>query len=60
MFDEPQPKNRRMTPAELADDLVLAKIFKRPLRSHILDKPFYPYVPTLNNQRVNFDLNFTE
>ena len=47
MFPEcNQPKNRRLTPAELEDDLFFAKMFKRPLRHFVQDKPFYPYVPT--------------
>lgn len=45
-----------MTPAEYADELVLANIFRRPPNQYILDKPFYPYVPTppKNNYTVNF------
>lgn len=57
MFDTPQ-KNRRLTPKEQEDDLWLAKIFKRPVRTHLLDKPFYPWVPT--EPLVNFDLKFKE
>ncbi len=49
-----------MTPSEYADELVLANIFRRPPNQYILDKPFYPYVPTppKNNYTVNFDLNY--
>lgn len=61
MFDDPPPqKNRRMTPEEYRDELILANIFRRPPNQYILDKPFYPYVPTppKNNYTVNFDLNY--
>lgn len=62
MFPEcNETKNRRLTPAELEDDLFFAKMFKRPLRHFVKDKPFYPYVPTdpFNQKlRVNFDLNY--
>lgn len=59
---ETEPKNRRMTPAEKEDELFFARLFKRPLRDYILDKPFYPYVPTppTGKPMVNFDLNFNE
>lgn len=56
MFHE-ESKNRRMTPTEFADELVLCKIFQRPPRSFIKDKPFYPYVPPSDIYTVNFDLN---
>lgn len=49
-----------MTPAEFADELVLANIFRRPPRHYIKDKPFYPYVPKNETCMVNFDLNFPE
>lgn len=47
-----------MTPEEYADELLLAKAFKRPPCNFILDKPFYPYVPNVPNCKVNFDLNY--
>lgn len=46
-----------MTPQERADDLFLARMFKRPTLNYILDKPFYPYVPNLPKKCVNYDLN---
>lgn len=60
MFDdEPKIKNRRMTPEEYRDELVLASIFKRPPNQYIHDLPFYPYVPTPPKKyMVNFDLNY--
>lgn len=64
MFGDPvKPKNRRLTPKELEEDLILAKIFKRPLRTFINDTPTYPYLPVTplaNQPHVNFKLNFTE
>jgi len=58
MFGDRPPKNRRMTPQEKQDELILAKIFQRPPREYILDHPFYPYVPTPPEKyMVNFDLN---
>lgn len=56
MFHE-QPKNRRMTPKERELELEVCKLFKRPPRDFIFDKPCYPYVPTDNKYMVNFDLN---
>lgn len=58
MFGDRTPKNRRMTPEERRDELILAEIFRRPPRDYILDRPFYPYVPTPPKKyMVNFDLN---
>ena len=42
LFDEPPTKNRRMTPQEYHDELILAGIFKRPPNQYIKDLPFYP------------------
>lgn len=57
--DEPVKKNRRLTPNEFADELEIAKIFKRPPRNYLYDQPFYPYLPiTPKVPRVNFDLNY--
>lgn len=57
LFDQPPVKNRRFTADEYRDELYLAKAFCRPPCSYILDKPFYPYVPTNEKYMVNFDLN---
>lgn len=62
MFDPPK-KNRRLTPAELQDDLYIAKWLKRPLRTYFNDPPFYPWLvpePLANQPIVNFKLNYTE
>lgn len=58
--DPPPPKNRRMTPSEFAEELILANAFKRPPRHFINDLPFYPYVIADPNKqcKVNFDLNY--
>lgn len=56
LFPTP-PKNRRMTPKEYADEVADAIIWKRHPRTHILDKPFYPWVPEVPKYTVNFDLN---
>lgn len=47
-----------MTAKEFADELVEAAIWKRRPRTHIFDKPIYPYVHTDETQCVNFDLNY--
>lgn len=47
-----------MTPKEREDELIIAKIFARPPRDYILDKPCYPYVKPDYTKMVNFDLNF--
>lgn len=62
MFGDPETPNRRMTPQEYADELIISKIFKRPPRTYIKDKPFYPYVLTKPDCKytVNFDLNYPQ
>lgn len=47
-----------MTPKEFEEELFDAKVWKRRPRTHIFDKPFYPWVYTDNAQCVNFDLNY--
>lgn len=47
-------KNRRFRPHELVDELHLARIFKRPVRTFIRDPPFYPWLPP--EPLVNFDI----
>lgn len=49
--------NRRLTPQEMQDEKYIAKLFRRPWRHFIKDKPYYPYVPTDERYMVNFDLN---
>lgn len=46
-----------MTPEEYEQELIDAAIWKRHPRTHILDKPFYPYCPPVPKYSVNFDLN---
>jgi len=56
MFEK-DVKNRRMNPWEFAQELEDAKIWGRMPRTHIFDKPTYPYVPQMSKYTVNFDLN---
>lgn len=56
MFGDPVKPNRRLTPKERADDLELAKLFKRPVRDFINDKPFYPWLPYA--PVANFNLKY--
>lgn len=42
---------------ELQEEREIAKLFRRPERRYIFDKPFYPYVPPSDKFMVNFDLN---
>ena len=58
MFGETATPNRRLTPSEMEDELFWCRVFKRHPRSFIKDKPFYPYVPTDEKCKVNFDLNY--
>lgn len=58
LFEPYEKPNRRMTAKEFADELVDAAIWKRRPRTHIFDKPIYPYVYTDETQCVNFDLNY--
>ncbi|AXQ65792.1 MAG: hypothetical protein [Anelloviridae sp.] len=57
LFPDPQPKNRRMTTWEYEQELEDAKCWLRVPRTHILDKPTYPWVPQVPKYTVNFDLN---
>lgn len=47
-----------MNPWEYQQELEDAKIWCRNPRTHIFDKPFYPFVPPSDKYAVNFDLNF--
>lgn len=67
LFEPYTPKNRRLNHKEMEFEIWLAKMFRRPVCNYLLDKPYYPYLPTtpLANQckkpetyNVNFDLNF--
>lgn len=57
MFEIPK-KNRRFTPEEFADELEIAKLFKRPPRTYFYDPPFYPWLPP--EPVVNFELNYNK
>lgn len=57
LFGDQKPVNRRMTPQERAEEIMIANIFKRHPRDFILDTPFYPYCPPVPKYSVNFDLN---
>lgn len=46
-----------MTPEEYEQELIDAKCWCRVPRTHIFDKPTYPWVPQLSKYSVNFDLN---
>lgn len=46
-----------MTTKEFEEELQDAKIWCRNPRTHILDKPFYSWVPEVPKYTVNFDLN---
>lgn len=55
---EQNTKNRRFKPYELQTERELARIFKRPMRTFINDRPFYPWLPP--EPVVNFDLKYKE
>lgn len=52
-----EPVNRRMNAWEFEQELADAKAWGRMPRTHIFDKPTYPYVPQIPQYCVNFDLN---
>lgn len=58
MFGDPVKPNRRLTPKELADDILVAKAFRRPVRTFINDLPTYPFFPPA--PKANFDLKFKQ
>lgn len=66
LFGEPPQKNRRLNPKEQAEEKEDAAIWRRPQRTFLLDKPYYPWCPKdpekfiSDYYRVNFDLNFIE
>lgn len=47
-----------MTSKEFEQELIDAAVWHRRPRTHIFDKPFYPWVYTDETQCVNFDLNY--
>ncbi len=47
-----------MTPKELQDEKYLAQWMKRPMRTMLHDRPFYPWLPP--EPYVNFHLKFVE
>lgn len=58
MFGPPEPKNRRLTPKEIEEDIQECKIWGRYPKSYILDQPFYKGI--IPEPIVNFRLNFKE
>ncbi len=46
-----------MTAKEYEEELNDARIWLRVPRTHIFDKPTYPWVPQVPHYMVNFDLN---
>lgn len=59
MFGDRTIKNRRFTPKEMQDEIELAAIFRRPVRSFIFDVPTYPFIPPAPIvPMVNFNLNY--
>jgi len=56
MFGQSTVKNRRLNTKEFAEELEDAKIWRRPPRHYLLDKPFYPDCKP--EPLVNFSLNF--
>lgn len=54
--DKTRKKNRRFTPQEFAMELELCKAFKRPPRTYVDDKPYYPWL--VPEPVVNFQLNY--
>lgn len=55
---EPPKKNPRITGRDWETELELCKWMKRPPRTFLHDKPFYPWcVP---EPVVNFDLNYKQ
>ncbi len=57
LFNDYKPKNRRMNSKEMETELEICKIFMRPPRDFIFDKPTYPYIKPDYSKMVNFDLN---
>ncbi len=61
IFGDTVVKNRRLTPKEYEDELIVAKAFCRPPRNYIYDPPFYPWLPPAPIVPfVNFSLNFKD
>ena len=58
LFPPTNPPNRRFLPHELPTEIELASWMKRPVRTFINDKPFYPWLPP--EPYVNFMLNYKE
>lgn len=58
MFGERKIKNRRFTPKEFEDELLVSRIWRRRPRTYIFDPPDYnlPVIEPL----VNFALNFKD
>lgn len=56
MFGQKKIKNRRFTPKEFEDELLVSRIWRRRPRTYILDPPDYDL--SVIEPLVNFELNF--
>lgn len=56
MFGQSTVKNRRFTPPEFEDELLVSRIFRRRPRTYIFDPPDYNL--GIIEPLVNFELNF--
>lgn len=56
MFGQSNVKNRRFTPKEFEDELLVSRIFRRRPRTYIFDPPDYNL--DVIEPLVNFELNF--
>lgn len=56
MFGKSNVKNRRFTPPEFEDELLVSRIFRRRPRTYIFDPPDYNL--DVIEPLVNFELNF--
>lgn len=56
MFGQKKIKNRRFTPKEFEDELLVSKIWRRRPRTYIFDPPDYNL--SVIEPLVNFELNF--
>jgi len=61
MFNERKIKNRRFTPREFEDELLVSRIWRRRPRTYIFDPPDYElYKIPIFEPVVNFEINFKD
>lgn len=59
MFGDKITKNRRFTAKEMEQEIEIAKLFRRPVRTFFYDMPTYPFIPPAPIvPMVNFNLNY--